>query len=78
MTIRPTSGWRPDVSPACRNLQADTDPVLPHLAAALLPSLSKATLASTLFVDQMVLAMQAHLISRFSPVPVRRITTSSS
>ncbi|WP_420104018.1 helix-turn-helix domain-containing protein [Bosea sp. (in: a-proteobacteria)] len=50
-------------------LQADTDPVLPHLAAALLPSLSEASLVSTLFVDQMVLAMQAHLISRFGPVP---------
>jgi AraC-like DNA-binding protein len=50
-------------------LQADTDPVLPHLAAALLPSLSVAPHASTLFVDQMVLAMQAHLIDRFSPVP---------
>lgn len=50
-------------------LQAETDAVLPHLAAALLPSLSEASLASTLFADQMVLAMQAHLISRFGSVP---------
>lgn len=54
-------------------LQADTDPVLPHLAAALLPSLSEARRVSTLFVDQMVLAIKAHLLGRFGTVlPPRR------
>lgn len=49
-------------------LQAESDPVLPHLAAALLPGLSEARLVSTLFVDQMVLAIRAHLIGRFGSV----------
>lgn len=57
---------------ALPRLQADTDPVLPHLAAALLPSLSETSRVSTLFVDQMVLAIQAHLVGRFGTVPPPR------
>lgn len=51
------------------NLQAETDPVLPHLGAALLPVLADPGSGATLFIDQMVLAIQAHLIARFDAVP---------
>ena len=46
-------------------LQAEADPVLPHLAAALLPALADPRAAAALFIDQIVLAMQTHLTGRF-------------
>lgn len=46
-------------------LQAEADPVLPHLAAALLPALAEPRATATLFIDQIVLAMQTHLTRSF-------------
>ncbi len=50
---------------ALPRLQAETDPILPHIAAALLPALGHSQTVSTLFVDQIVVAIQTHLASRF-------------
>ncbi|MFG1350896.1 helix-turn-helix domain-containing protein [Xanthobacter autotrophicus] len=50
---------------------AETDTVLAHLGRALLPALAHAATASALFVDQVVCAMQTHLVSRYHGVTVR-------
>lgn len=59
---------------ALPRLQAETDPILPHIASALLPALGNSRTVSTLFVDQMVVAIQTHLTSRFGDLkpPGRR------
>lgn len=59
---------------ALPRLQAETDPVLPHIASALLPALASPTAASALFVDQLIVAIQTHLAFRFGAVkpPSRR------
>ena len=41
------------------------DPVLAHLGAALLPELHQPTEASSLFFDQLALAINAHLMQRY-------------
>lgn len=45
--------------------QAGTDPVLAHLGRAVLPALARPAIASSLFVEQVVCAMQTHLVSRY-------------
>ncbi|MGJ7488921.1 helix-turn-helix domain-containing protein [Variovorax sp. ZT4R33] len=46
---------------ALRCTPGTADPVLAHLAAALLPSLQRPSEASALFLDQMALALYAHV-----------------
>lgn len=47
------------------SVQAEADPVLPHIAAALLPALANPDSVATLLVDQLVAAIQTQLVSRF-------------
>ncbi|WP_454853834.1 helix-turn-helix domain-containing protein [Rhizobium binxianense] len=56
----------------CRSGQLD--PVVQGLAMALLPSLSQPLHASALFIDHVLLALQAHLVTRYGGVslPVER------
>lgn len=47
------------------SLTAEVDPVLPHIAAALLPALARPGNAAPLLIDQLVTAIQTQLVSRF-------------
>lgn len=47
-------------------VQAEPDPVIFHLAQALLPALERPGGVSALVVDQIALAMQMHLLTRFA------------
>lgn len=61
-------------------VQAGVDPVLPHLARALLPALERPQEACPLFLDHAALAIQTHLMARYGGVrvdtPTRRRTLS--
>lgn len=48
-----------------------SDPVLAHLGRALLPALANPSTASALFVEQVVCAMETHLVARYHGAAVR-------
>lgn len=48
--------------------QGQLDPVVQGLAMALLPALSQPAYASALFIDHILLALQAHLVTRYGGV----------
>lgn len=48
--------------------QGQLDPVVQGLAMALLPALSQPAHASALFIDHILLALQAHLVTRYGKV----------
>ena len=48
--------------------QGQLDPVVQGLAMALLPALSQPAHASALFIDHVLLALQAHLVTRYGGV----------
>ncbi|MDK1389081.1 AraC family transcriptional regulator [Sinorhizobium sp. 8-89] len=49
------------------------DPVVHHLAQALLPALSDPQNADSLYVDHVLLALQAHLVSRYGGVDLASV-----
>ena len=49
----------------------ESDPVLAHLGRALLPALAHPATASALYVEQVVCAMQTHLVARYHGAAMR-------
>ncbi|WER47521.1 AraC family transcriptional regulator [Cupriavidus sp. WKF15] len=61
---------------ALRNAAAQHDPVLAHLAQALLPALSRPGGASRLFVDQLGHAIGTHLVEQYGGIAAARLRGS--